>query len=152
MDGFHLDNAILDQRGLRPRKGAPETFDLDGLRHLMTRLKTEPEVIYPTFDRALDRSIAGAGVVDEATKTIVIEGNYLLFDAPGWRELAHFWDFSAYLSVPDAVLRTRLMARWHTHGFSDDDAARKTNENDLPNALRIRDNRLPADLTVEETG
>src|SRR5690606_11329337 len=27
MDGFHFDDAILDRRGLRARKGAPETFD-----------------------------------------------------------------------------------------------------------------------------
>ena len=152
MDGFHLDNAVLDQRGLRHRKGAPETFDLGGLRHMLTRLQTEPEVAYPKFDRALDRSIAGAGVVDETSQTIVIEGNYLLLDAPGWRDLTRFWDFSAYLSVPDAVLHERLMERWRTHGFSDTEAARKTHDNDLPNAHRIRDNLLPADLIVEEKG
>ena len=27
MDGFHLDNEILNARGLLSRKGAPETFD-----------------------------------------------------------------------------------------------------------------------------
>ena len=27
MDGFHFDDSVLEKRGLRPRKGAPETFD-----------------------------------------------------------------------------------------------------------------------------
>ena len=31
MDGFHLDNPILEARGLRQRKGAPETFRCGGL-------------------------------------------------------------------------------------------------------------------------
>ena len=30
MDGFHLDNATLRQKGLLDRKGAPETFDAKG--------------------------------------------------------------------------------------------------------------------------
>ena len=38
MDGFHLDNAVLDARGLRARKGSPETFDADGFVHLVRRL------------------------------------------------------------------------------------------------------------------
>ena len=31
MDGYHFDNAMLVERGLLPRKGAPQTFDVDGL-------------------------------------------------------------------------------------------------------------------------
>ena len=31
MDGFHMDNGILEERGLLKRKGAPETFDVRGL-------------------------------------------------------------------------------------------------------------------------
>ncbi len=38
MDGFHLDNRILDARGLRQRKGAPETFDLRGFAALLRDL------------------------------------------------------------------------------------------------------------------
>ena len=30
MDGFHMDNAILIERGLLARKGIPETFDVRG--------------------------------------------------------------------------------------------------------------------------
>ncbi|MEP4699646.1 MAG: hypothetical protein ABJZ79_00725, partial [Parasphingorhabdus sp.] len=52
MDGFHLDNQILSDRGLLNRKGAPETFDALGLVHLVSRLQSKAEVFYPTFDRA----------------------------------------------------------------------------------------------------
>ena len=39
MDAFRLDNRILIQKGLRKRKGAPETFDVNGFMHLLKRLK-----------------------------------------------------------------------------------------------------------------
>ena len=63
MDGFHLDNAVLDARGLRARKGAPETFDADGFLHMIRRMKEAVEVVAPMFDRSRDLSIAGAVVV-----------------------------------------------------------------------------------------
>ena len=37
MDGFHFDNAVLEQRGLSARKGAPETFDFAGFEALLKR-------------------------------------------------------------------------------------------------------------------
>jgi len=37
MDGFHFDDAVLAARGDLPRKGAPHTFDVGGLAHLLGR-------------------------------------------------------------------------------------------------------------------
>lgn len=148
MDGFHLDNALLDQRGLRGRKGAAFTFDARGFVHLVRRFKTEDEVIYPLFDRALDKSINGAGCVDAQTETIIVEGNYVLLDRPVWRDLRTLWDFTVHLNVPETVLRRRLMQRWREHGFSEQDARQKTEANDLPNALFVSDNAMSADLVI----
>src|SRR6476661_6999563 len=39
MDGYHYDDMLLVPRGLRPRKGSPETFDVDGFAHMVRRLK-----------------------------------------------------------------------------------------------------------------
>ncbi|MEP4198429.1 MAG: nucleoside triphosphate hydrolase [Aliishimia sp.] len=150
MDGFHLDNRILEQRGLLGRKGSADTFDRSGLLHLVARLSTEDEIIFPVFDRSLDLAIAGAGMVTSKTKTVIIEGNYLLLDRPGWRDLSTFWDFSIYLSVPETILRTRLMTRWHDHGISQDSARRKVEGNDLPNASFVTNNLLRADIQLEK--
>ncbi len=38
MDGFHLPNNILKQRGLLNIKGAPKTFDADSFVELINRL------------------------------------------------------------------------------------------------------------------
>src|SRR5690606_16967156 len=43
MDGFHYDDLYLVPAGLRPRKGAPETFDTGGLRHVLGRLRVNDE-------------------------------------------------------------------------------------------------------------
>ena len=43
MDGYHFDNRILEARGLRARKGAPDTFDVLGLAHMLRRLRDNDE-------------------------------------------------------------------------------------------------------------
>lgn len=151
MDGFHLDNRVLDARGLLPRKGAPQTYDVAGFIHLVTRLAHEPEVIYPLFDRASEQAIAGAGVVGPDIDTVVVEGNYLLLDADPWRDLRPHWDFCLFLTVDLATLQDRLMARWRGYGLSDADARAKAHGNDLPNAKTVLTHRLPADLTLDES-
>lgn len=75
MDGFHLDKAVLQERGLLSRKGAPETFDAEGLIVLIKRVKAGGEVVYATLDRAPDLSVAGAAVIDADCDVAVFEGN-----------------------------------------------------------------------------
>lgn len=147
MDGFHLDNRLLEARGLMPRKGAPETFDLGGFKRLCHALRADDEVIYPLFDRSRDLAIAGAAHVGQDCSVAVIEGNYLLFDEPGWRDLADLWDVSIRLDVPLADLEARLVQRWLTHGLDQAAAEARARGNDLANAERIASARLPADLT-----
>jgi pantothenate kinase len=79
MDGYHLDNRLLESKGRLDRKGAPNTFDAVGFCAGVRRL-TEPsyEAFYPMFDRNLDMSIAQAISVHPDTPVVVVEGNYLL--------------------------------------------------------------------------
>jgi pantothenate kinase len=149
MDGYHLDNTVLDTRGLRPRKGAPETFDVAGFTHLIRRLKTGEEVVAPIFDRSRDLAIAGAQAVAADCQVIVCEGNYLLFDEEPWSALAPLWDVSARLDVPMPELRARLIQRWLSYGLSRTTAIRRATANDIPNAQRVIDRALPADLVLE---
>lgn len=150
MDGYHLDNVILEKRGLLARKGAPETFDAAGFAHLLRRLAAGEDAIYPTFDRATDRSIAGSGEIGDGCETILVEGNYLLLDRPQWRPLADLWDLSLFLDVPMDALRQRLLDRWDKYGFDKQAAARKADENDLPNATLVYTSSLPADITLND--
>jgi fructokinase len=148
MDGFHLDNAVLDARGLLHRKGAPETFDAAGFCHLIGRLRDRVEAVVPRFDRALDLAIAGAEVVGADCDVVVVEGNYLLFAEAPWDTLAPMWDVRIFLEVPERELRPRLVRRWLDHGLTESEAAARAEANDLANARRIMAARLGADLTL----
>ena len=150
MDGFHLDNRLLDERGLRARKGAPETFDVYGFIALMHRLKDEDEVYYPIFERQQDQAIAGAGMVTASCDLVIVEGNYLLLDETPWRKLADIWDLSIWIETPERIVLERCIQRWLDHGHTAEAARTRAEHNDLANAKRIARALMPADLTLCE--
>lgn len=139
MDGYHFDDRVLDMRGLRGRKGAPETFDVAGLRHMLHRLKRneEPEVAVPVFDRDHEIARAGARLILSSANHVIVEGNYLLLNRPGWRELHELFDVTVMIDVPIAILRERLIQRWRGYGLGQEEVLAKVELNDLPNALVV---------------
>ncbi|MER8444435.1 nucleoside triphosphate hydrolase [Mesorhizobium sp. M1066] len=149
MDGFHYDDAVLERRGLRARKGAPETFDFAGFEALLKRIRAgEPDIAIPVFDRSMELSRAAASIVATQTKFILVEGNYLLLNEEPWSRLAPLFDFSIFVDVPRNELERRLMERWHGHGRSDEDARAWIASNDLPNIERVLARRRAADLVI----
>ncbi len=152
MDGYHYDDGLLVARGLRARKGAPETFDVGGLQSMLQRLRRneEDEIAVPAFDRDLEISRAGARMIGREVKTLIVEGNYLLLAAPPWLQLHALYDVAVSLDVPEAELRRRLIARWRGYGLSDQEIAAKVEGNDLPNGRFMRENSKPADFIVSD--
>ncbi len=49
------------------------------------------DIAVPVFDRTLELSRAAARLIPGTARHILVEGNYLLLDQPGWRELADFF-------------------------------------------------------------
>ncbi len=148
MDGFHYDNAILDARGWRARKGAPHTFDVAGLASMLERLRRQPlsDVAVPVFDRERDLSAASARIVGKEASLLLVEGNYLLLDQAPWRQLNGLFDLSVMIDCPRALLEQRLMARWLDLGLPEDKARQKVDGNDLPNADLVLSTSAAADL------
>ncbi|TCO70822.1 nucleoside triphosphate hydrolase [Rhodovulum euryhalinum] len=152
MDGFHLDNRLLEPRGLLPRKGAPESFDFDGFAATLARVRTEPRVILPVFDRARDIAIAGAAEIGPGTRLVVVEGNYLCLDEDPWRRLGPLWDHSVFLDVPMPELERRLVQRWRNHGLDPAAARARALGNDIPNARRVVERRGPVGQVIGDRG
>ena len=149
MDGFHLDNAILNQRHLRSRKGAPETFDYAGFRTLLKRIRSgEADIAIPVFDRSMELSRAGAAVIGADVKFVFVEGNYLLLDEAPWSGMAGLFDLTIFIDVPRPELERRLLQRWQEHGKSDQDARDWVASNDMPNVDRVLAAQRRADLVV----
>ena len=148
MDGFHFDDAILIARGQRSRKGAPETFDVAGYRHLLTRLRGEDEVAIPVFDRSLELSRGSADLVSAGHRILVTEGNYLLMDEAPWTGLAAFFDLTVMIDVSEAELDRRLLERWAHFGKTPQEARDWIEGNDMPNIRRVTRGSRGADLTL----
>lgn len=152
MDGFHFDDLHLVPAGLRPRKGAPETFDVAGYAHALRRLRAadEPYVAVPVFDRTLEIARAGARLIPAEARIVVTEGNYLLLDRAPWSDLAPLFDLTVFLAVPEAELERRLIARWTGLGLAEAEARAKALGNDIPNARLVAGSSRPADIVLRQ--
>ena len=102
----------------------------------------------PVFDRDLELSRAGARLVPREADVVLVEGNYLLLDAPPWDALAPLLDLAVLLDVPEEALRRRLRARWE--GLPEDEVARRVEGNDLPNGRLVRDRSRAPDLVLRQ--
>jgi len=148
MDGFHLDDRLLDPRGLLPRKGAPETYDFRGFAATVERVRHEETVVLPVFDRSREIAIAGAEEIAADTEIVVVEGNYLCLDEAPWRDLMSCWDYSVFLNVSLPELERRLVQRWLDQGLSPETAETKAKSNDILNAKRVISAIGPVDVTI----
>ena len=149
MDGFHFDDAILNERGDRPRKGAPFTFDVDGYRHTLMRLhETDGDVAVPVFDRSLELSRGSARLITPKHRFIISEGNYLLLDQAPWSGLAPMFDLTVSIVEPEAELARRLHARWVHYGLTPEQITAKMEGNEMPNVRLVLNGSRKADVLV----
>ena len=153
MDGFHLANAELVRLGRRDRKGAADTFDVDGFVHLLGRLREQTEaVVYaPVFNRLLEESVGSAVPVVRDVPLVVVEGNYLLLQSHGWSEVREQLDEVWFLDVPALVRTDRLVQRRASFGHTVEQSAAWVHDVDEVNASEVEATRGRADLTVRLT-
>ncbi|MFB2567649.1 nucleoside triphosphate hydrolase [Rhizobium sp. IMFF44] len=150
MDGFHMDNAVLIEKGLLKRKGVPDSFDVRAFLDIVKAVRAaDQEVLVPVFDRSREIAIASARIVSAEHRFIVIEGNYLLFSQGKWAELEGLFDYSIMLAPSMEVLEERLWARWRGYDLDEEAARAKVYGNDLPNGRLILENRRQADATFD---
>lgn len=154
MDGFHYDDAVLEEMKRRPFKGAIDTFDAHGLRHMLERLKAneDDKVAVPVFDRAIEIARAGGRLIPQSVDIIVCEGNYLLASQSPWDRLKQIFDLTVFVDVDEDDLRARLRDRWRSFGLGEDEINRKVEENDLPNGRFIISASTEPDLRIGNPG
>lgn len=140
MDGYHLSNKILNERGIRNVKGAPQTFDALGFTELLRRIKTTTQetIFYPIFHREIEESIAAEGEITPEVKVVVVEGNYLLHPHDGWGGVSELLDKSFYIDLPDEIRIHRLILRHAKYGKTLDEAKSWALGSDEANASIIR--------------
>ena len=150
MDGFHLADVQLDRLGRRDRKGAPDTFDVDGYVAALERLHAQPDrtIFAPGFERDLEQPIAAATVIPPSARLVLTEGNYLLLPDGGWEHvrplLAEVW----FVDVDDDLRRARLVQRHEEFGKSPDEARAWVERSDEANASLVTATRDAADVVA----
>ncbi len=155
MDGFHLAHRELVRLGRAGRKGAPDTFDVDGYRALLARLRaaTNGEIVYaPAFARELEEPIAGAIAVLPEHTLVITEGNYLLYDDGGWARVPELLDAVWFVEIDDDRRRERLLERHVRFGRTESEARAWVASTDDPNARLIAATRGRADRIVHLVG
>lgn len=151
MDGYHLDNRLLEERGLLARKGAPETFDSAGFCDAVKSLVVATrETFHPKFDRQMDLGITNAIAIHPNTSVVVVEGNYLLLTSQPWSTLTDVFDATVFVSPPIEVLRDRLRQRWISYGLDHASVMHRAESNDLPNAALVMGESRKADLVLNQ--
>lgn len=141
MDGFHrYQDYLLNHTTIRNGeeilmvkvKGAPETFDLEALTQRIQRLISDDVCPWPEYSRTIHNPVEGA--IQVQGDIVLIEGNYLLLDLPGWKELKQLADYTISIRAKEADLRERLINRKQREGVNPTEAVKFVDNSDLPNA------------------
>ncbi len=156
MDGFHCFRSYLaahtivrdgEEIPLSRIKGAPETFDLGKLRERIEALCSGADTPWPHYDRTLHDPVDGAILV--RGPIVLLEGNYLLLDEPGWRELRAFADYTIRIDAPEELLYDRLYERKSRSGaLPAAEVERHVRGSDIPNVRRVLDHSFDGDLNL----
>ena len=161
MDGFHRRQEYLQshyvqrddtQVAMVDIKGAPVTFDLEKLTESIRKVAAGEVCGWPVYDRMLHNPVEDAIKVDGSI--ILLEGNYLLLDKDGWRNLSAFADYTISIRAEEEFLRERLIDRKKKTGVNEEAAVRFVDYSDMPNARLCLGKTKPADLilTIDTSG
>jgi pantothenate kinase len=149
MDGYHLSNEELISLGRRDRKGAPDTFDIEGFAKLLTHARSnQTEITFPVFHREIEASLADEGLIKTSVKLVITEGNYLLHNLGGWEQIAPLLSETWFVDVDDALRRERLIARHIKYGKQPEAARAWAMGTDEANAALIAEGRSRADYLI----
>ena len=80
---------------------------------------------------------------------MITEGNYLLYDAPGWSDVLPLLDEVWYVEGDERTRLDRLVERHIAHGKAPDAAKRWATVSDQANADLVRRTRAAADVLVQ---
>jgi pantothenate kinase len=172
MDGFHLSRAALDElpdpKAAHARRGAPWTFDVSRFVAFVHQLRVWADemplalpysdtwaatdvIRAPSFDHQSKDPVENGLSISPDTSIIIIEGNYLLLDDPGWRELAELVDYRVFVDADPLEARGRLAQRHLRAGIEKtlEDGYRRVDSNDFLNATSIREKLLIPDIVVQ---
>ena len=161
MDGFHRrqeyltsHTTVVDGKEIPmvDIKGAPITFDLEALKNKIIELKENAVCKWPEYNRMLHNPVEDAIAVD--ADIVLLEGNYLLLDEDGWRDISEYADYTISMKADPKMLRERLIDRKTASGNTREKAEKFVDFSDMANVRICLEHSKKADmeLTIDEAG
>ena len=114
-DSFLYPNAVLEERGLRDRKGFPESYDRRALLRFVQQVRAgAAEVTAPVYSHVAYDILPGQQQRVQRPDVLILEGINVLQLAPaGALALADFFDFSVYVDARTDHIRQWFLNRLH---------------------------------------
>ncbi len=156
MDGFHryqeyLLSHTLVRAGRNLKmvevKGCPETFDLDKLSDSLKQVAAGEIIGWPEYNRMTHNPKENAIKVNGGV--VLLEGNYLLLDREGWKELKEYADFTISIKADGNFLRDRLIDRKIKSGTSKEKAEAFVDFSDMYNVNTCLSESVKADVELQ---
>jgi pantothenate kinase len=150
LDGFHLGNAELSERGMVERKGSPETFLAQTFFSKLIEIKRGGRpVLMPAYSRQLHEPVPDALEVRPETTFVIVEGNYVLCEFGVWRSIAALFDVKVFVDTPAEKAKQWILDRHIAGGLTPEEAAAKYERNDKLNSEIISIARQNAEIIFE---
>lgn len=158
IDGFHHYQSFLDTHTtirdgrkilMAEVKGAPETFDRELLEERIRKVAAGETCSWPDYDRTIGDPREDVFRIDEKSRVVILEGNYLLLDTPGWKNLRSYADFTIRITADEDVLRERLVKRRIMGGKPRGEAEKFVDYSDMANARLVLGHSGDADLVLK---
>ncbi|SEG41140.1 hypothetical protein SAMN02910276_02859 [Butyrivibrio sp. Su6] len=155
MDGFHRrqeyltsHTTIVDGKEIPmvDIKGAPITFDLEALKNKIIELKENAVCKWPEYNRMLHNPVEDAITIDG--DIVLLEGNYLLLDDDGWRDISEYADYTISMTAEPQMLRKRLIDRKTASGNKREKAEKFVDFSDMANVKICLEHSKRADMEI----
>ncbi len=156
MDGFHryqdyLISHNIERDGQKYKmvdvKGCPETFDLPKLIDRIRRVADGEVVGWPEYNRLTHNPKEEAIQVNG--NLILLEGNYLLLNRPGWKDIKEFSDLTISIKGDENLLRERLIERKFRSCNDLEKAKAFVDLSDMYNVRTCLNESMKADIELE---
>lgn len=155
MDGFHRrqeyltsHTTVVDGKEIPmvDIKGAPITFDLEALKNKIIELKENAVCKWPEYNRILHNPVEDAITIDG--DIVILEGNYLLLDDDGWRDISEYADYTISMTAEPQMLRKRLIDRKTASGNTVEKAENFVDFSDMANVRICLEHSKKADMEL----
>ncbi|MCD5451386.1 type I pantothenate kinase [Lactobacillus delbrueckii] len=113
-DGFIYPNQELEKRNLMPRKGFPESYNMQMLRDFLQDVVSgKNDVVYPLYSQELSDIVPGRYGHVKRPDILIIEGiNTLQLPESGQLVTSDFFDFSIYIDAEEDLIEKWYMQRF----------------------------------------